>query len=54
MRPPTPPAYFGRPHFAHLMGLEGDKGARGLVGDPQRLIASPGELTDFDTPADFR
>lgn len=52
--PPTPPAYFGRAHFADLMGLEGDKGARGLVGDAQRVIASPGELTDFDTPADFR
>lgn len=51
---PTPPAYFGRPLFADLMALEGDKGARGLLGNAPLVTASAEELADVDTPADFR
>jgi molybdenum cofactor cytidylyltransferase len=51
---PTPPAYFGRAHFADLMALEGDKGARGLLGNAPLVTAPAEELADFDTPADFR
>lgn len=52
--PPTPPAYFGRAHFAKLMALEGDRGARGLLGDVPLVVAPADELADVDTPADFR
>lgn len=52
--PPTPPAYFSRAHFAGVMALEGDKGARGLLGDAPLVTASANELADVDTPADFR
>lgn len=52
--PPTPPAYFARGHFAMLTALEGDKGARGLLGGAPLVVASAGELADVDTPADFR
>ena len=52
--PPTPPAYFGRPHFADLMSLDGDRGARGLLCNAPLVLAPPEELADFDTPADFR
>lgn len=51
---PTPPAYFDRGHFADLMALDGDRGARGLLGDAPLVVASARELADFDTPADFR
>jgi len=51
---PTPPAYFGRAHFADLMALEGDKGARGLLGNAPLVTAPADELADVDIPADFR
>jgi len=51
--PPMPPAYFGRAYFADLMALEGDRGARGLLGGAPRVVASAEELADVDTPADF-
>jgi len=52
--PPTPPAYFGRAHFAHLLSLDGDRGARGLLGNAPLVVAPAAELADVDTPADFR
>lgn len=51
--PPTPPAYFGRAHFAGLMALQGDRGARGLLGNAPLVVAPADELADVDTPADF-
>jgi molybdenum cofactor cytidylyltransferase len=50
----TPPAYFGRAHFPALLALEGDKGARGLLGGAPLVRASLEELADVDTRADFR
>ncbi len=50
---PSPPAAFGLVHFDALMRLQGDKGARSLLGNAH-LIDAPAEiLADFDTPADF-
>ncbi len=51
--PSTPPAIFAQRHFPALRALEGDRGARALLGDAARIIAPAAELADFDTPADF-
>lgn len=52
--PPSPPAYFDRSHFAALLALEGDTGARGLLVSAPLVAAPPEELADVDTPDDFR
>ena len=52
--PSTPPAIFSRIHFHALTTLEGDRGARALLGNAPRIIAPAAELADVDTPADFR
>src|SRR5215813_8216241 len=51
--PPTPPAIFPKTRYPELLALEGDKGARALLGDAQLVLASAAELADFDTPQDF-
>jgi molybdenum cofactor cytidylyltransferase len=50
---PTPPAVFHRRHFPELLALEGDKGARSLLGHARLVTAPAAELADFDTPGDF-
>lgn len=49
-----PPAYFGRRHFAALMALRGDAGARDLLqGDGVETVTAPaGSHFDLDHPAD--
>lgn len=51
---PTPPAYFSQRYLADLAALDGDGGGRGLLGNAPLVAASPLELADIDTPADFR
>lgn len=51
--PSTPPAIFSQRHFPALLALEGDKGARALLGAAPRIIAPAADLADVDTPADF-
>jgi molybdenum cofactor cytidylyltransferase len=51
--PPTPPAIFPKTRYPELLALEGDKGARALLGNAQLVLASAEELADFDTPQDF-
>jgi len=52
--PPMPPAYFARAHFTELLQLEGDQGARSLLGMAPLVIAAAPELADIDKPDDFR
>lgn len=50
------PAVFPRTAFAELLALRGDKGARGLLGDPaRRVIEIPleGGEVDIDLPEDL-
>lgn len=52
------PVLFDRSTFAHLSGLEGDQGGRGLLAGLQGCgvavpVADPGILLDIDTPADY-
>lgn len=48
-----PPAIFGRQWFAALAMLQGDQGARALLGEGVLVRASMGELTDIDRPEDL-
>lgn len=51
-----PPACFDGALFAELERLDGDHGARGVLGDPQRTIAlavDPDELRDVDRPEEL-
>jgi molybdenum cofactor cytidylyltransferase len=50
---PMPPALFGRGHFADLMTLDGDQGARVLLQSGRHVVADPQELVDIDTRADL-
>lgn len=52
-RDPAPPALFGRARFEHLVTLDGDEGARGLIRAGRHVVASPAELIDVDTPEDL-
>ncbi len=49
-----PPSLLGRSHFAALLALEGDQGARALLrgGEPV-LVPFPDGLLDVDTPEDL-
>jgi molybdenum cofactor cytidylyltransferase len=49
------PVLWGREHFARLMALTGDKGARGLISEMKSeaveiAVDDPGVLLDADTP----
>lgn len=46
------PAFFGREHFAALLQLEGDAGARDLLRAARSLPLSPEAMHDVDTPED--
>ncbi|HVW92845.1 MAG TPA: nucleotidyltransferase family protein [Devosia sp.] len=48
-----PPALFPRALFPALIGMTGDAGARRLLAAASFIEATPRELMDFDTPADF-
>ena len=47
-----PPALFGKHHFADLLNLTGDRGARHLLVGAQQVVTDPRELLDVDTPSD--
>ncbi len=47
------PALFARKHFAALIALSGDNGARDLLRDAASLPCDPKLLVDFDRPHDF-
>jgi molybdenum cofactor cytidylyltransferase len=51
-----PPAYFGAEHFAQLMQLEGDQGARQLLQTDRcaTLPLNPALGADVDTAADYQ
>jgi molybdenum cofactor cytidylyltransferase len=49
------PVLWGREHFSRLLALEGDKGARSLIGDLKAeaveiAVDDPGVIADADTP----
>ena len=48
------PAIFAREHFAELMALSGDLGARDLLRKAASVPCAPELLADFDRPEDFR
>lgn len=50
---PCPPAVFGANHFAALLELEGDEGARKLIAGGKHVIAPARELLDVDRPEDL-
>lgn len=50
---PMPPALIGRDHFAELLALEGDAGARQLILRGHHVITRPEELADIDTREDL-
>ena len=50
---PCPPAVFGAGQFDFLLTLEGDAGARDLIGAGKHVVTSPAELIDIDTPEDL-
>lgn len=50
---PKPPTLFGRRHFAALMALEGDAGARDLIAAGRHVVTTPAELVDIDTREDL-
>lgn len=52
--PASPPVAFAAEYLPELSRLEGDAGARHLLGIAERVTAPPGTLADFDTPEDFR
>ena len=47
---PSPPALFGREHFAGLQKASGDKGARALLRAAGILRCDPALMIDIDTP----
>jgi molybdenum cofactor cytidylyltransferase len=51
---PSPPAFIGRAHFAALLALRGDKGARDLLDRGISIAADRTLLRDVDRPADLR
>ncbi len=48
---PTPPALFGRNHFARLMQASGDRGARKLLAAAKVIPCDPLLLADIDDPS---
>lgn len=50
---PMPPALFAAGRFAQLAGLDGDQGARSLLGAARHIVADPAELIDIDTREDL-
>lgn len=50
---PCPPALFGAGRFEALLKLEGDEGARTLIGAGKHVIAPGHELLDIDRPEDL-
>jgi molybdenum cofactor cytidylyltransferase len=53
-RMPMPPAVFGRNLWADLMALEGDQGARAMLGDAVLVRTDEGALIDVDVVDDLR
>lgn len=49
-----PPALFDRSLFPKLVALEGDQGARALLGGAVLVEAPAGDLRDIDTPDDLQ
>lgn len=49
----TPPAIFGRAHFAALRAMSGDHGAKSVLRDAPMVAADPRWLQDVDTPEDM-
>lgn len=50
---PMPPALFPRALWPDLLGVNGDSGARRLLGGAHLVIASGSELRDIDVPQDL-
>jgi molybdenum cofactor cytidylyltransferase len=50
---PMPPAIFPRAAWPALLAIEGDRGARALLGDAIRVAGDPAMLADIDTPDDL-
>lgn len=50
---PSPPALFGRAHFAALDAATGDAGARALIRTARPVVAGADELVDVDTPEEL-
>jgi molybdenum cofactor cytidylyltransferase len=50
---PMPPAIFPRAAWPALLAMEGDRGARALLGDAIRVAGEPSMLADIDTPGDL-
>jgi molybdenum cofactor cytidylyltransferase len=48
----SPPSLFGRRHFAALLALDGDEGARALARCAKTVEAAGGVLGDIDRPED--
>jgi molybdenum cofactor cytidylyltransferase len=51
---PMPPAVFARNRWADLMALQGDQGARALLGDAVLVCADEGALIDVDCVEDLK
>ena len=49
----SPPAFIGRKHFAELLTLRGDQGARALLSRGVQVEAMGSSLIDIDTPEDL-
>ncbi|HWV11872.1 MAG TPA: nucleotidyltransferase family protein [Sphingobium sp.] len=49
----SPPAFIGRKHFAELLTLRGDQGARALLSRGLQVEAMGSSLIDIDTPEDL-
>ena len=49
----SPPAFIGRNHFAELLTLRGDQGARALLSRGVQIEAMGSSLVDIDTPEDL-
>lgn len=50
---PSPPAFIGRGHFAELLSLRGDQGARALLSRGLQIETLGHYLRDVDTPEDL-
>lgn len=49
----SPPAFIGRKHFAELLALKGDQGARALLSHGIQIETNGAILHDIDTPEDL-
>ncbi len=50
----TPPAVFGKEHFATLMQVTGHRGAGALLSEAKIISCRPDQLTDIDTLDDLK